>query len=269
MLKCTSIFFLVSIFVIHAVGQELETINPRMSQQDQRAAGERNRAIINAKKAKEKEEEANRKMQEENQKKQEEYNKLADELNAKNKQINEVFYQIKNCETSKYKSLQAQLDSCGRKSVEQYTSERKLFLNSAVKSQESIKSKYDKFLSDNIDSKNGKFYTKDVLDTTEAMKYYANPNSDNQSVGVSNSSPNSKTTLEQRVVTLENDIKKLKEFIKKNIGEDKNSICRKVSSCPQISNLKEKVDAIKTMADPYGTSNSSGPGSPPPIAVQK
>ncbi len=213
--------------------------------------------------------EASEKLDTENKKKQEEYNNLADELNNKNKQINVFFVKIKTCEESRSKNIETQASSCGGKHIDQYTFEQKRLLNSAIKSQASIKSKYDTFLKENSDSTSGKFVLAEIVDTTDAMKYNASPTQDNPAALSSNSSPNSKTTLEQRVVTLENDIKKLKEFIKKNIGEDKNSICRKVSSCPQISNLKEKVDAIKTMADPYGTSNSSGPGSPPPIAVQK
>lgn len=260
MLKCTSIFFLVSIFVIHALGEAPETISPRMSPQDQRAATERNKAREIAKKTK-------GKADEENSKKQEEYNKLANDLNTKNKQITEYFTQIKNCETSRYKNLESQFASCGGKSIEQYTNEKKALLNYAVKSQVSIKSKYDDFLRENSDSTAGKFKLADIVDTTDAMKYYANPNSENQSAVNSDSGANPQSTLEQRVGVLEKKIDALSKFIKKNIGENKESVCQKVSSCPQIVSLKENVKVLNTfngIDSQEGGSRGGAANRPPP-----
>lgn len=207
---------------------------------------------------------ASEKLETENKKKQEEYNNLAEELNTKNKQINSFFTKIKKCEASRNKSLDLQFTACGGKSTEQYTNEQKQLLNLAVKSQSNIKLKYDKFVTENTGSREGNYVPKEIVDTTDAMKYYANPNSVNQSAVNSDSGTNPQSTLEQRVAALEKEIKRLNEFIKKNIGDNKNSICQKVSICPQISNLKEKVDAINVIANPQGENSSGGGPRPPP-----
>lgn len=205
------------------------------------------------------------------QRKEKEFNGLLSELNRKNKRVNDVYSQIEKCEMSANKTAEQQKADCGNKPPDVFIADRYSFLKYAVKEHLIAKKNYDDFnVKNNPETRSVNGGTDPrIIDVRKAMDYYTNPVSPSQTPGNSSSTNTSAIlkanigeTLEERVAGLEKEIKRLKEFIRKNIGENKNSICQKVSTCPQISRLKDKVDAINVIADPQDE-NSSGGGLKP------